>query len=158
MIKIILTILSLTLTTFGAVVVVNNNGRYLHTTTTLIDDGWFEYIYVIQPKNIELKNLSFFEVFFCDDAFILSPESTLRFKAEYSNTGFKWDSLKGDNDDIVYFTFLSKYAPILGDASFKMGRTTYFDKALVPSCVQIPEVSTLGFFGLGLITILRRKR
>jgi hypothetical protein len=158
MVKIILSLLTLTLTSFGAVSSLSNNGRYLNSSATLTEDGWIKYTYTMQPSNIERRDLSFFEVLFCDEASILSPESTLRFKAELSDMGFKWDSLKGNNNDTVSFSFLSQFAPILGESYFKMGNTVYFDEALVPSCQTIPEVSTLGALALGVLTLLRRKR
>lgn len=112
----------------------------------------------MEPRLIEKKELSHFEVFYCEEVAILSPESTLRFQTETESGGFKWDSLKGNSSGVVSFSFFSKNTPILGNGEIKFGTSVFQDTVIVPSCNTIPETSTIGLLFCGLLLTTRRKR
>jgi hypothetical protein len=154
--KIILTLLLTTLSAFSVVTFPLFN-KYV-TSFVEEESCGFRYTYQMRPRDFDKKDMSYFKVFYVDGGPIQSPSSTLRFKQEFEKDSFTWKSLKGDNEGLVEFSFFSQYSPTIGDAEFKIGNKTYFDRVHTISCNFIPEPSTTLFISFGALAFLRRKR
>lgn len=123
------------------------------------ESGTYTYSYNITPALFTKQDISHFEVFVCGGLLITNATSNIRFKEEIKDESIKFDNLEGKNNDKqLWFTFDSPNSPELGDVAVKYGRIEAFTKAQVPSCVAIPETSTMSLAFLGSMLLLRRRR
>lgn len=154
----LLSLLASAVTCFASVVTTFNNSS---VTSSVVSNknGLFTYTYNISPYKFTKKDISYFEIEFCDDVEIINPTSNIRFEEEYEDDSYKFDSLENDNNSTdLWFKFDSPNAPEMGDVIVKYGNTESYANVNVPSCIAVPEASTLSFAILGTMLLLRRRR
>jgi len=133
----------------------------VHSSVSLGSDGLYSYSYQIRPSDVDRRDLSYFEVFHCEEAQIMNPEATVRFKLEEKSYSIKWDSIQGNNNNqLITFTLKSNMMPSEnGRLEFKIANKTWTqNNVITPGCTAIPETSSvlLGLIGCGVF--LRRRR
>ncbi len=133
---------------FRSSIVEQGNGTYLYSYTV---DPW---------KLATTKDLSNFNVFWCEDVVAYNFKSNIGFDLELESGYVSFVNLEGDNNDTtITFSFESANVPTDGIVTYKAGRTTWESAAKVPSCNVIPETSSASLLaGTAILFLLRRRR
>lgn len=133
----------------------------VHSSVSLGPDGLYSYSYQIRPSEVDRRDLSYFEVFHCEEARIMNPEATVRFKLEQQEYSIKWNSIQSNNNNqLITFTLKSNMMPSEnGKLVFKIANKTWTqDNVLTPGCTAIPESSAMLLGCFGAVLLIRRKR
>jgi hypothetical protein len=133
----------------------------VHSSVSLGPDGLYSYSYQIRPSEVDRRDLSYFEVFHCEEARIMNPEATLNFKLNQQEYSVKWEDLPSNNNSqTITFSFKSSYTPHEnGRLEFKIANKTWSQgNVITPGCTSIPETSSTLLTALGCVFLLRRKR
>jgi hypothetical protein len=159
--KLIKTLAAIFLCAFASAAPIQNTEPAFRSSIVDQGNGTYLYTYSVDPwKLATTKDLSNFNVFWCEDVVAYNFKSNIGFDIELEKGYVSFVNLESDNNDTtVTFTFESANIPTDGIVTYKAGKDVWDSVAKVPSCVTIPETSTTGLLaGAFALLFLRRRR
>jgi len=158
--KIIITLMVMTLLSFGKSISTKPSVEIYSSVTLNSESGLYHYSYNLNAfniKNKDKKNPSYFKLSFDEGALIYNPNSDIKYTEVIDDEFYLYDQLiinniNDDGDFSINFTIESPNLPTLGKAKYKIENVKDTIVVFVPSnCQFVPEPSSLLLGVLGFV-------